>query len=36
MEAAREHCCAELTEEGELLCGVPPNYLITSLNVSKI
>jgi hypothetical protein len=23
MEAARERCCDELMEEGELLCGVP-------------
>jgi hypothetical protein len=23
MEAARERCCDELTDEGELLCGVP-------------
>jgi hypothetical protein len=23
MEAARERCCDELTEEGELPCGVP-------------
>jgi hypothetical protein len=27
MEAARERCCVELTEEGELLCGVPTHNI---------
>jgi hypothetical protein len=33
MEAAREHCCDELMEEGELLCGVPTWLSLAAMNV---